>query len=113
MRLRQDQIDKLARHSFHNQILRSLEQILPDQVRPYTTTELLVGFEDAHQIALGYGITTQRAILQFVIIGILAGQEFHNRPAMHKFLCSPGMSGNEKMHLLTNLITNEARRGKT
>jgi hypothetical protein len=108
----QDEFLKSQQREFHQRILASLRQSLPEQTAGLDDEALLTRIQEAHQTASLYGVKTERGIAQFTTLSILAGPDFHEREAMQRYLQRDELTGDQKMRLLVNMLESQGEKGK-
>jgi len=113
MEIRQAQLDefeKSLRRALHLRILKSLGSSLPE-IGCLDQATLLDQMERTHQIASNYGIRTEYGITCFIKLSLLAGPNFHESPAIHRYLNTAELTGDQKLRLLINLLEFAGRKG--
>lgn len=99
-----EQLDRAAHEEFHQRALVFLRENVPIQFLGDDDAASLGKIANAHQVALSYGIKTERGVLQFFALVFVAGEDFHKKPAVHRYLSSPELNGDQKMKLLMNTL---------
>ena len=89
-----------------------------DFSHPYDGSPALAGDDRKRAVrdlvgrALGYGIHTERGIVQFVILGLGYSRNFDDIPRVRAMLREPGHAPDENMQRVLNaVVVAEARRG--
>jgi hypothetical protein len=98
------------RERFHEALAAKLRVVFPDRLANVDNPALLGMIRDLHRRADAFEIKSQVAVGQFVVLGLFAGQGFHQRPAVQRFLRAPGMHGDQKIKLLINHVKASAER---
>ena len=98
------------RERFHEGLAARLRVVFPNRLAEVDDAALAGMIRDLHRRADAFSLKSHVAVAQFVALGILAGPGFHQRPAVQRFLRTPGLKGDQKMRLLVNHIQFEAGR---
>ncbi len=105
LEIRPDQMQMFldrARRTFQDRVLTYLRTTHKDQTSPMPDDELSALTQRLTTAAATYGIQTEAPVVQFIEIGLVFGEDFHNSgqfPAAESILTGEG-DGTSKMQAL-------------
>jgi hypothetical protein len=103
------EFDSDVRRRYHLRLLQEFRANLPEVVKKYDDASLLRLIETSHRDASIYDIHTDKGLRQFITIAVIAGIDFHLEPRVHSYLELDGMSGDQRINLLSNYLEHEGR----
>ena len=102
--------ERAIEQEFLQRAARHLSRYFPDVCEPFGKVDFDAFLRDQKDRARPYGMTTERQLVMWFMIALLAGPNFDEAPDVSEFLRHPSFTPYERMQGLLGVLLRETNR---